>query len=165
MVIVLNVGEEDYIPDNINSMTVQYTGILDIDQKNLVPICAKIESELSQLLEEEQREYLKSLGFEESGLERIIKKGYEILNLISFLTAGEKEVRAWTIKKGSNAVEAAGTIHTDFMKKFIKAEVVAFDSFVENGGWKNSGDKGKARFEGKEYVMKDGDVVEFRIGS
>jgi len=165
MVIVLNIGEEDYIPDNINSMTDQYTGILVIDRKNFVPICAKIESELSQLSEEEQREYLKSLGFEESGLERIIKKGYEILDLISFLTAGEKEVRAWTIEKSSNAVEAAGTIHTDFMKKFIKAEIVAFEDFVVNNGWKGSREKGKARFEGKDYIMKDGDVVEFKIGS
>ncbi|MCL4354787.1 redox-regulated ATPase YchF [Patescibacteria group bacterium] len=150
MVIVANVDEEDLNNDF---------------GKDVVVICAKTEAELSQLDEDGQKEYLEALGLSESGLERIIKKGYEILSLISFLTAGEKEVRAWTIKKGSNAVEAAGTIHTDFMKKFIKAEIVAFDYFVENGGWKNARDKGKARLEGKEYIMKDGDVVEFKIGS
>lgn len=132
---------------------------------NTIPVCAKIEEELSSLSDEEQKEYLSSLGLEKSGLERIIAKGYEMLNLISFLTAGEKEVRAWTIAKDSTAVEAAGTIHTDFMKKFIKAEVVGIEDFVANRGWKGSREKGKARFEGKEYVMKDGDVVEFKIGS
>ena len=150
MVIVANVDEED-LNKNFG--------------KDVVVICAKTESELSQLDEAGQKEYLEALGLSESGLERIIKKGYEILNLISFLTAGEKEVRAWTIKKSSNAVEASGTIHTDFMKKFIKAEVVAFSDFIENGGWKMSREKGKSRFEGKDYLMKDGDVVEFKIGS
>ncbi|HSW88426.1 MAG TPA: redox-regulated ATPase YchF [Candidatus Saccharimonadales bacterium] len=140
-----------------------------------IPVCAKIEEELSSLSDEEQKEYLSSLGLEKSGLERIIAKGYQMLNLMSFLTAGEKEVRAWTIKRDSTAVEAAGTIHTDFMKKFIKAEVVAFEYFVNpsglaspkpsDGGWKGSREKGRARFEGKEYVMKDGEVVEFKIGS
>lgn len=130
-----------------------------------IAISAKTEAELAQLDEEGQREYLEALGLSESGLERIIKKGYEILDLISFLTAGEKEVRAWTIKRGANAVEAAGTIHTDFMKKFIKAEVVSFDSFIENRGWKGARDKGKTRFEGKDYIMKDGEVVEFKIGT
>ncbi|HSW96852.1 MAG TPA: redox-regulated ATPase YchF [Candidatus Saccharimonadales bacterium] len=137
----------------------------DIFSDDTIPVCAKIEEELSSLSEEEQKEYLSSLGLEKSGLERIIAKGYEMLSLISFLTAGEKEVRAWTIRRDSTAVEAAGTIHTDFMKKFIKAEVVGFNDFVENRGWKGSREKGRARFEGKEYVMKDGDVVEFKIGS
>ncbi|MEK7502812.1 MAG: DUF933 domain-containing protein, partial [Patescibacteria group bacterium] len=133
--------------------------------EDTIPVSAKTESELSELSEDEQKDYLQSLGLEESGLERVIKKGYKILNLISFLTAGEKEVRAWTIKKGTNAVEAAGVIHTDFMKKFIKAEVVSFDDFVANGGWKGSRLNGKSRFEGRDYVMKDGDVVEFKIGN
>jgi ribosome-binding ATPase len=150
MVIVANVDEE-YLNKDFG--------------KDIVVICAKTESELSQLDENGQKEYLETLGLSESGLEKIIKKGYEILNLISFLTAGEKEIRAWTITKGASAVEASGTIHTDFMKKFIKAEIVAFDDFVENSGWKGSREHGKARFEGKDYVMKDGDVVEFKIGS
>ncbi len=132
---------------------------------NTIPVCAKIEEELSSLSEEEQKEYVATLGLTEPGVERIISNGYDMLNLISFLTAGEKEVRAWTIKQDTTAVEAAGTIHTDFMKKFIKAEVVKYDDFVSFGGWKGSREKGKARFEGKDYVMQDGDVVEFKIGS
>jgi GTP-binding protein YchF len=150
MFIVANVDEED-----LNNKF----------PENTVAISAKIESELAQLTEEEQKDYLSELGLKESGLERIIKKGYELLALISFLTAGEKEVRAWTIKKGTDAVNSAGTIHTDFMKKFIKAEIVAFNDFVQNGGWKGSREHGKARFEGKDYVMQDGDVVEFKIGT
>ena len=147
--------------------------VANVDEKDLkqgfpedtIAVSAKIESELSELSEEEQKDYLKELGVEESGLERIIKEGYKILNLISYLTAGEKEVRAWTIKKGSNALTAAGEIHTDFMKKFIKAEVVHYQDFVDNNGWKGSREKGKALLEGKDYVMQDGDVVEFKIGS
>jgi len=133
--------------------------------EDTIAVCAKTESELSELSEEEQKDYLRSLGLEESGLERIIKEGYKILNLISFLTAGEKEVRAWTITKGTKAVDAAGVIHTDFMKKFIKAQVVGFEDFVQYNGWKGCHEHGKARFEGKEYIVKDGDVVEFKIGS
>ena len=130
-----------------------------------IPVCAKTESELSELAEDEQKDYLESLGVKESGLERVIKEGYKILNLISFLTAGEKEVRAWTITRGMTAVEAAGVIHTDFIKGFIKAEVVAYADFVADNGWKGSRVLGKTRFEGKEYVMKDGDVVEFKINA
>lgn len=94
-----------------------------------------------------------------------IKEGYKILNLISYLTCGEKEVRAWTIKKGSTALTSAGEIHTDFMKKFIKAEVVHYQDFTDNNGWKGSREHGKALLEGKDYIMQDGDVVEFKIGS
>ena len=131
----------------------------------MVVISAKIEAELAALSEEEQKEYLKDLGLEFSGLERLIQKAYEELGLISFLTAGEKEVRAWTIRAGSTALEASGEIHTDFMKKFIKAEVVGFDEFVSNSGWKGAREHGKARLEGKDYVVGDGDVIEFRIGT
>ena len=102
---------------------------------------------------------------EESGLDRLIKLAYKTLGLISFLTAGEKEVRAWTIRDGINAQEAAGVIHTDFIKKFIKADVVDFDQFVDNGGWKANRELGHVRSEGRDYIMKDGDVVEFKIGS
>lgn len=128
-----------------------------------VVISAKIESELADLPVEEQKAYLESLGLKKSGLERLIEKAYETLGLISFLTAGEKEVRAWTITKGMKAPAAAGVIHTDFEKGFIKAEVVSYNDFVELNGWQNARLKGKARFEGKEYVMKDGDVVEFKF--
>jgi GTP-binding protein YchF len=132
---------------------------------NVVTICAKTEAELVALSEQDQKEYLLSLGLKESGLDRFIRQCYLYLNLISFLTCGEKEVRAWTIKNDTKAPQAAGTIHTDFEKKFIKAEVVAFDEFVANNGWKGSKENGKARQEGKEYVMRDGDVVEFKVGS
>ena len=130
-----------------------------------IAVSAKTESELSELTTEEATEYLKSLGVEESGLEKVIKEGYKILNLISYLTCGEKEVRAWTITKGSTALISAGVIHTDFMKKFIKAEVVHFSDFVENNGWKGSREKGKALLEGKDYIVQDGDVIEFKIGA
>lgn len=108
---------------------------------------------------------MKDLGLEYSGLERLIQKAYQELGLISFLTSGEKEVRAWTVKRGSTSVEAAGEIHTDFMKKFIKAEVISFEDFVSCGGWKKARELGKARLEGRDYVVRDGDVMEFKIGS
>jgi len=105
------------------------------------------------------------LGVEKSGLERLIQKAFATLGLITFLTAGEKEVRAWTIPAGISAQEAAGVIHTDFIKKFIKADVVAFTDFVTLGGWKAARDAGKVRSEGRDYTMKDGEVVEFKIGA
>lgn len=163
--IVLNVSEDEYSPNSIITVLKKYAELLGKPQDEMVVICAKIESELAALSDEEQTEYLKDLGFETSGLERLIQKAYERLGLVSFLTAGEKEVRAWTIKKGMSAPQAAGEIHTDFIKKFIKAEVVGFEDFIANNGWKGSREKGKARLEGKEYVMKDGDVVEFKIGA
>ncbi len=163
-IIVLNVSESDYSKEKIEKAIVQYTGILDIDKEKVVVISAKIEAELAELSEGEQKEYLKDLGLKESGLERLIRKAYQTLGLISFLTAGEKEVRAWTIRLGSTSLMASGTIHTDFEKKFIKAEVVSFDDFVQNNGWKGSREKGRARFEGRDYIIKDGDVVEFKIG-
>ncbi|MFH1833309.1 MAG: redox-regulated ATPase YchF [Candidatus Levyibacteriota bacterium] len=132
--------------------------------EDTIAISAKIEQELSELSESEQKEYLLELGLKEQGLERLVKKAYETLNLISFLTAGEKEVRAWTIQKGMKAVEAAGVIHTDFIANFIKAEAVFFDDFVQSGGWKRARELGKARMEGRDYIVKDGDVVEFKIG-
>lgn len=164
-IVVLNVSEDQYNPVEIANVTKKFSDLLGVSSEKLVVISAKIESELASLSEEEQKEYLKDLGLDESGLERLIQKAYDQLGLISFLTAGEKEVRAWTIKKGSSAPEAAGEIHTDFIKKFIKAEVVSFDDFVENNGWKGARVKGRARLEGKEYIMKDGDIVEFKIGS
>lgn len=178
--IVLNVNEDEYSLVNNTMIIERYQKLLTpvipaqagihgspigVGEDNYIVICAKIESELASLSEEEQVMYLQDLGFPTSGLERLITKAYEKLGLISFLTAGEKEVRAWTIRKGSTAVLAAGEIHTDFMKKFIKAEIVGYTDFVENRGWKGSREKGKARLEGKEYIMKDGDVVEFKIGA
>lgn len=129
-----------------------------------VLVSAKIESELSNLPEQEQAEYLESLGLSESGLNQIIRTSYDMLGLISFLTAGEKEVRAWTIKQGTNAPQAAGTIHSDFEKSFIKADVISFEDLKEIGSRAVAKEKGKLRIEGREYIMKDGDVVEFKIG-
>ncbi|MCL4419369.1 redox-regulated ATPase YchF [Patescibacteria group bacterium] len=175
-ILVLNVSEEDYKLEKLNPIVSRYTSILVQPHEKIVVISAKIEAELAALSENEQTEYLKELGIEESGLERLIKKAYEELGLISFLTApssakasegqGEKwEVRAWTVRLGSTSLTASGEIHTDFMKKFIKAEVVSFPDFVQYNGWKGAREHGKARFEGKDYIMQDGDVVEFKIGA
>ena len=142
--------------------------VYNTDENNLigegVRICAKLESELASLSNEEQKEYLRQLGIKESGLDKLIRKAYETLEKISFLTAGELEARAWTIDRGMKAPEAAGVIHTDFTKKFIKAKVTTYDDFVKYSGWKGASEAGKVRIEGREYVMADGDVVEFMIG-
>ena len=126
-------------------------------------ICAKTEEELSQMPPEESEIFLTELGLEESGLNRLIKKSYSLLGLISYLTAGEKETRAWTIVKGTKAPQAAGKIHTDFERGFIRAEVVEWKTLLECGGYNGAREKGKVRSEGKEYVIKDGDVVLFRF--
>ena len=152
---VFNVGEDDPRLGNGPAMAG--------DDDNLY-ICAKIESELSSLSEEDGIAYMKELGIGESGLDRLIRKAYATLGLISFLTTGVTESRAWTVSKGTKAPHAAAVIHTDFEKKFIKAKVCAYDEFVANGGWKEAAEKGKVRFEGKEYEIKDGDVVEFMVG-
>ncbi len=129
-----------------------------------ISLSVKIESELVDMPPEEQKEFLHELGLEQSGLDRLIKKCYESLNLITYFTSGEKETRAWTIKRGTKAPQAAGVIHTDFEKAFIRAEVVAAKDFIEFGGEAGARDVGKFRVEGKEYVMQDGDVVHFRVG-
>ncbi len=125
---------------------------------------AKLENDVLAFAEEEQKEYLQQYELAETGLNRLIKKAYETLGLISFLTAGEKEVRAWTIAKGTNAQLAAGVIHTDFIKHFIKADIVAYPDFVATNGWVKAREQGKVQIVGKEHLMKDGDVVEFKIG-
>ena len=164
-IIVLNVAEDSYNTQAIEKIVDEYSNLLGKSKDKLIVISAKIEEELATLAENEQKEYLKDLGLEKSGLERLIQKSYEELGLISFLTAGEKEVRAWTVKRGTNAQAASGEIHTDFIKKFIKAEVVSFEDFVVSGGWKGSREAGKARLEGRDYIVQDGDVVEFKIGA
>ncbi len=172
ILIVLNVDEDDLKRAGelekqfINSLgSVQGDALHNIVVGQVVVICAKVEAELAALEPDEQKAYLLDLGVEKSGLERLAQKAFKTLGLITFLTAGEKEVRAWTISQGYTSVQAAGTIHTDFMAKFIKAEVVKYDDFVTLGGWKKAREAGKARLEGKEYIMQDGDVVEFKIGS
>ncbi len=128
-----------------------------------VPICAKIEAELSELDAEEAAEYLADLGLEHSGLETLAQAAYKLLGLQSFFTAGEMEVKAWTVRQGATAPQAAGVIHTDFERGFIKAEVIGYDDYIELGGEQGAKAAGKLRIEGKEYVMADGDVVHFRF--
>jgi len=165
IIYVVNVDEAELGSMGVRELKSYYADKLKVSPDNAVIVSAKIEAELSEMSGSEQHEYLESLGLKESGLERLIKTGYSLLGLQSFLTAGEKEVRAWTIRQGMNAVEAAGVIHTDFMKKFIKAEVVGFETFTSLGGWKASREAGKSRYEGRDYLMQDGDVVEFKIGA
>jgi GTP-binding protein YchF len=129
----------------------------------VVPVCAAMEAEIAQLEDAERAEFLAELGVSEPGLDRVVRGTYRLLNLQTFFTAGPKEVRAWTVRRGATAPQAAGVIHTDFEKGFIRAEVIAFDDFVAHGGEQGAKDAGKWRLEGKEYVMKEGDVVHFRF--
>lgn len=129
----------------------------------VVVICNKLESEIAELDDEERLEFLEDLGMAEAGLNRVIRGGYELLNLQTYFTAGVKEVRAWTVKVGATAPEAAAVIHTDFQKGFIRAEVIAYDDFIANNGEQGAKDAGRWRLEGKEYIVQDGDVVHFRF--
>lgn len=142
--------------------------VLNVDEDKLagegIRISAKLESELAGLTAQEQAEYLRGLGLEKSGLERLVSEAFKVLGLQTFLTAGVKEVRAWTIKAGARAPQAAGVIHTDFEKHFIKADVIGWQELVEVGGWQKAREAGKVRLEGRDYVMKEGDVVEFKVG-
>jgi ribosome-binding ATPase len=133
------------------------------EHAEIVPFSAKIEAELADLPPQDRAEFLSSLGLESAGLDRLIRAGYRLLGLETYFTAGEQEVRAWTIHRGDTAPKAAGVIHTDFERGFIRAETVSYDSFVGNDGWKGAREKGVVRSEGKEYVVKDGDVLLFRF--
>ncbi|HUX33624.1 MAG TPA: redox-regulated ATPase YchF [Gemmatimonadaceae bacterium] len=133
------------------------------EHAEIVPFSAKIEAELAELPAAERAEFLGSLGIESAGLDRLIRAGYHLLGLQTYFTAGEQEVRAWTIHRGDTAPVAAGVIHTDFERGFIRAETVGYDDFVANGGWKGAREKGVVRSEGKEYVVQDGDVLLFRF--
>jgi GTP-binding protein YchF len=163
VLVVLNTDEGDL--KRSNDLEVEFAEKLKLNPGQIVIICAKTESELSELPPDDQKIYMEDLGIKKSGLERLVQKAFATLGLITFLTAGEKEVRAWTIPAGINAQEAAGVIHTDFIKKFIKADIVDFDDFVGNGGWKTCRELGKVRVEGRDYIMRDGEVVEFKIGA
>ena len=160
--IAINVDEGQLA--KASELETKYAQMLGVAKELVVIVSAKTESELCDLSESEQKEYLKDLGVEQSGLERLIKKAYIALGLQSFLTAGELEVRAWTIPVGCLAPDAAGVIHTDFVKHFISAKVCHYSDFVDLNGWKGAAEKGKVRTEGKTYVMQEGDVVEFMIG-
>ena len=133
------------------------------EHAEVIPLCVKIEEELATLDGKEEKEMLEALGLKESGLDKVIKASYDLLGLMSFLTAGEPEVRAWTIKKGTKAPQAAGKIHTDIERGFIRAEIVSYDDLVKEGSIANVKEKGLMRSEGKDYVMQDGDVVLFRF--
>ena len=129
----------------------------------LIPLCAAIEAEIAQLDGNDRKEFLKEMGLTESGLDRVVRTGYQLLNLLTFFTAGKKEVRAWTVNSGSTAPQAAGRIHTDFEKGFIRAEVIAFEDFKSLGGEQKAKEAGKLRLEGKSYVVNEGDVMHFRF--
>lgn len=160
---VANIAEED-VADPFSVPAVQAVAKLAAAEHNeVVPVSARIESELIEMDEEERALFLQELGLAESGLERVIKKGYELLNLISFLTAGETESRAWTIRRGTKAPQAAGVIHSDMERGFIRAEIVSYDDLVAAGSMAAAREAGKVRLEGKDYVMQDGDVTTFRF--
>ena len=161
--IVLNVGEDDL--KNVKDLEEKYAKEFGVKTDQVVAICAKVESELASLPSEDQEVYLNELGQDKSGLQRLIQSAFNTLGLITFLTAGEKEVRAWTIKNGTRAQDAAGVIHSDFVKNFIRADVCEFEDFVKFGGWKKSREAGKVRSEGRGYIVKDGDVVEFKTSA
>lgn len=159
-----NLCEEDFVNNvdtNENYKTV--CKIAAEEKSAVLPICAQIEAEISDMNPEDKQMFLADLGLEVSGLNRIIKEGYSLLGLISYLTAGKPEVRAWTITKGTKAPQAAGKIHTDFEKGFIRAEVVSYDDLMACGTMAAAKEKGLVRLEGKEYVMQDGDIVLFRF--
>jgi GTP-binding protein YchF len=138
-------------------------GLAASEGAEVVPVCAAIEAEIVELDEEDRQEFLADIGLDEPGLDRVVRAGYKLLNLETYFTAGEKEVRAWTIPVGATAPQAAGVIHTDFERGFIRAEVVAYHDFVSNQGEQGAKEAGKLRLEGKEYVVQDGDVIHFRF--
>ncbi|MEG0894236.1 MAG: redox-regulated ATPase YchF [Oscillospiraceae bacterium] len=159
-----NLCEKDFTTDiESNEFYNQVKQIAKQENSAVLPICAKIEEEISDMSAEDKAMFLSELNLDKSGLDRIITEGYDLLGLISFLTAGEPEVRAWTIKKGTKAPQAAGKIHSDFERGFIRAEVVSFDDLTQCGTMAAAKEKGLVRVEGKEYVMKDGDIVLFRF--
>ena len=164
VIYVCNISESDIAKNEDEIETVKKVkDFAKNENSEVLVISAKVEQELTELDDEERQMFLDDLGLKESGLDRIIKIGYRLLGQISFLTAGEKEVRAWTINKGDKAPQAAGKIHTDFEKGFIRAEVVPYETLVECGGYTQAKEKGKVRVEGKDYIVNDGDVMLFRF--
>jgi GTP-binding protein YchF len=146
-----------------NPMLEKVKAFADQESAIVVPVCAAIEAEIVQLDEDEKQEFLDDLGLKEPGLNRVVRAGYELLNLSTYFTAGVKEVRAWTIPNGASAPQAAGVIHTDFEKGFIRAEIVSYDDYIANKGEQGAKDVGKWRLEGKDYQVQDGDVIHFRF--
>lgn len=159
---VANVSENQLLDDNDSNVNAvkEYA---KQDKAEVIKLCVKIEEELSSLDGDDKKEMLEALGLEESGLDKVIKASYDLLGLMSFLTAGEPEVRAWTIKKGTKAPQAAGKIHSDIERGFIRAEIVSYDDLMREGSMTAAKEKGLVRSEGKEYVMQDGDIVLFKF--
>jgi GTP-binding protein YchF len=157
---IANVAEGGF---EANPLLDEVTEIAARENAEVVPVCAAVEAEISQLDPEDRAAFLAELGLDESGLARVIRAGYSLLGLLTFFTAGPNEVRAWTVRAGSTAPQAAGKIHTDFERGFIRAQVIAFDDFIECGGEHGAREAGKLRLEGKEYRMREGDVTLFRF--
>ena len=160
---VANVSEDQLEDAENDELVKQVKEYASNEKAEVIPLCVKIEEELSGLEDNDKKEMLEALGLEESGLDKVIKKSYDLLGLMSFLTAGEPEVRAWTIKKGTKAPQAAGKIHSDIERGFIKAEVVSYDDLIREGSMVAAKEKGLVRSEGKEYIMQDGDIVLFKF--
>ncbi|MFA7689087.1 MAG: redox-regulated ATPase YchF [Bacilli bacterium] len=161
LIYMSNIKEQNIIDDN--EYVIKVKQYAEKERAQLVKICAKIEEELSELNEEDKDLFLKDLGIEESGLDLLIRKSYELLGLKTFFTAGDTEVKAWTYKKGMKAPKCAGIIHSDFERGFIKAEVISYDELIKYKNEKEAKDNGKMRIEGKDYIMQDGDVCHFRF--
>jgi len=160
---IANISEEQLENPDDNDNVKKVKEYAKKENAEVIPLCVKIEEELSGLEENDKKEMLEALGLEESGLDKVIKKSYDLLGLMSFLTAGEPEVRAWTIKKGTKAPQAAGKIHSDIERGFIKAEIVSYEDLVREGSMVAAKEKGLVRSEGKEYIMQDGDIVLFKF--
>lgn len=159
-----NVSEDDLFNDGEANLHVKKVRELaEVDQSEVFVICAQIEQEIAELDDDEKKMFLEDLGLKESGLEKLITASYKILGLMSFLTAGEQEIRAWTIKENTKAPQAAGKIHSDIERGFIRAEIVNYDDLVNTGSHNAAKEKGLVRLEGKEYIVKDGDVINFRF--
>ena len=159
-----NMSEEDFAGEiSDNKYFNKVKEIAAAEGSEVLPICAELEAQIAELSKEEKEMFLQELGIEKGGLDLLIQKSYDLLGLMSYLTAGKPEVRAWTIKKGTKAPQAAGKIHSDFERGFIRAEVISFDELMECGSMAAAKEKGLVRSEGKEYVMQDGDIVLFRF--
>ena len=160
-IFVCNVDEQSV--QNGNNYTQSF--IDKYGNNNTLIVSADIENQINELDSNEKKNYMEMIGLKETGLNKLIKKGYEILDLDTYFTSGPEETRAWTIEKNCTAPKAAGEIHTDFEKGFIRAETISYDDFISNDGWVNSKNNGKMRLEGKDYIVKDGDVLNFRFNT
>ena len=163
VIYVANISEDQLQNSENDENVLKVKEYATKEKSEVLPLCIKIEEEVSTLDDEDKKEMLEAIGLEESGLDKLIKKSYDLLGLMSFLTAGEPEVRAWTIKKGTKAPQAAGKIHSDIERGFIKAEVVSYDDLIREGSMNAVKEKGLLRLEGKEYIMQDGDIVLFKF--